>query len=403
MIVQSLLLAFSLVSIANASKIGRSRSALRRSMSFDPKHLPFIEQPEPDIRQRYNPEMIVPEKFMEALKQADHHDIRILRNIENGLHPTSMNEFRDPDGNTFLMIAIERELFEIIVELLNLDADPRISNNKGWNAIHKAAAQKDPIYLKVVLTFLKSDDIALNAANKDGNTPLIIAVLNRHFKNTKNLLGFSPTVVNGINEHGIKGYTPLIIATRKCSVRMINLLLSFGASVTERDSSGKSVISYALESKSPLQIYNLINPSNANVIKQEARARATVSKAIQSGSIEWLLFYAQDLGMDLNFQESISESEHAISPLTRAVILGHVYLVQFLLACGVYVDPVDGLGNTPLMYALKRGGGSMASYLLDYGANLNFLNPLTNERAISIAQSYGDEFMTSITPNNLEQ
>jgi ankyrin repeat protein len=314
-----------------------------------------------------------------------------------------MNEFRDSDGNTFLMIAIKRQLFEIIVELLYLNADPRISNNDGWNALHVAAAQKDPIYLRAVLTFLKPDDLALNAVNKDRNTPLLIAVLNRHIKNTKYLLDFSSTVVNGINLHGIKGYTPLIIAVRKSSVRIINLLLSFGASMTEQDATGKSAISYALESKSPLQIYNLSNPTNINDIIQEARARATVSKAIQSGSIEWLLFYAQDLGMDLNLQESISESEHPMSPLTRAVILGQAYMVQFLLACGVYADPIDGLGNTPLIYALKRGSESIASYLVEYGANLNFTNPLTHITAIDIAKSYGDTFMAAISANYYKQ
>ena len=64
------------------------------------------------------------------------------------------------------------------------------------------------------------------------------------------------------------------------------------------------------------------------------------------------------------------DSEPKWTPLHLAVLYEHNRTVEWLLAYGAFVDPLDKMQNTPLHYACCDGGDRMARALLQAGADV---------------------------------
>jgi ankyrin repeat protein len=331
-----------------------------------------------------------PEGFHRALLETSKGDSSLARKIETGLHPDDLNSYRDAKGDTYLMIAIQKNLFELTMELLYLGANPRIANQRGWNAIHAAAAEMDPIFLKSVLSVVFNTDPALKARNKDRNSPLLVAALNGYELNVRILLEFSHPNLGLIDLQGHKGYSALIVAVKMENQKMIKYLLNFNASVVERDNSGRSAITHALNLETPEVIRMFFNHSDDTIvmIQHEARAMAALSKAIFNNCSTWIGYFHYDLGLDINRPESISDSDNPCPPLTRAARLGRSRIVTFLLILGANPNVFDLFGYTPLMYAVQNRNTEIPNSLLNYGADLHLQNPFNRKTAFSIAEEY---------------
>ncbi len=72
------------------------------------------------------------------------------------------------------------------------------------------------------------------------------------------------------------------------------------------------------------------------------------------------------------------DSEGFASLLERAVLVGDLRTVQFLLEQGAAVDQVDQIGSTPLLAAIKYGNTEIVKVLLAYKANVNYMDPCGN-------------------------
>ena len=59
------------------------------------------------------------------------------------------------------------------------------------------------------------------------------------------------------------------------------------------------------------------------------------------------------------------------TPLQKAAGHGHRKIVEFLLSEGAAINARDGLGYTPLMYAIHGRKSEMAVYLIENGARLD--------------------------------
>lgn len=376
----------------------RQQQIFRRSVSFDvlvgnfkvPDLTTDDEDEDADLA------LICPEFFLKAINSITPRDSSLLRKIELGYHPTDIN-YQDEHGDTFLMNAIRNDHFELTMELLMMGADPAITNNNGWNAVHLAAVQDDPIFLQAILSVIDEEDNLLIAQNNDGNTPLILATLNGRSRNCKLLLNSSLRVALSVNMHGHDGNTALIIAVRKDHVKITKTLLCFRASLIEINDHGMSALRYAFRQKSIHILHAILNDSTLAQIRTYARKHAVLSQAIINGSASLVVYLAVDLQLDLNRKESIpGTSERPIHPLIRAVNMCSISATRCLIVHGADPDIMDENGYTPLMHAARDGKDVIARCLLQLGADPLSVNPITDETPLSMAQENEDVYMANI-------
>jgi len=129
----------------------------------------------------FDPEFIgnkLDKKLIENVKNKDieaiKHSIKIGANVNA----------RDEDGKTGLMIACEKGNFEIVNLLINEYAKLDLRDNKGRTALHYACLQSN---LRIVSSILSKNfgnrkfKKRINRIDKEGNTPLILAVQNNYY------------------------------------------------------------------------------------------------------------------------------------------------------------------------------------------------------------------------------
>lgn len=380
----------------------------RRTPSLDSLHLSFQSSKIPKPEAPTDEHLKSPEGFYQALLEIPIGNSSLVRKLETGMHPSvsDLNSFRDAEGNTILMVAIKRNLFEITLELLHLESvcndtilkmDLTITNNNGWNAVHIAAAQKDSIFLKIVLPEIYSTDPVLAARDKEGNTPLIVAAANKNNENAFILAMTTHRRLDLINLKGSQGLTPLMIAAINGDAELVSFLLKHGADFTVRDDAGRTAVTHAmnLEVVKPIRVMLEFSFSLRLMINLEADAMASLARAIKKDNNgSWVKFLVEDLNVDINRSECIEDDDHPYTPLTRAVLLGKKNIVEYLLELDANPNVLDRSGRSPLMYAVlyaaEHGDDEIFNMLLSKGANPHLVNPLTRETAISMAENILD-------------
>lgn len=141
----------------------------------------------------------------------------------------------DKQGNTPLMIAVQKNYTEIIKKLIRYDALP---NNQDAS-LTIAAAKND---LNLVEMLIKAG-ANLNAQNRFGNTALMIA-LERGFDSIIQALLKARADVNIQNSAGT---TALMIAAKKGNAAFVDQLIAAGARNDLKDASGKTAYQIAVD------------------------------------------------------------------------------------------------------------------------------------------------------------
>ncbi|KAL0235423.1 hypothetical protein GEMRC1_002005 [Eukaryota sp. GEM-RC1] len=150
---------------------------------------------------------------------------------------------QDFSGMTPLHIATIRGYDQIVVLLLQANADPSVFDNDGMTCLHYAAADGRTC---IVRELICSDRVPIFITDRSDNeeTPLHHATRNSHLGAITELL-----ISNG-NGHDIDtpnslGQTALHLACLECNVATVRVLLHHGASVDASDNNLRQPLHYA--------------------------------------------------------------------------------------------------------------------------------------------------------------
>ncbi|CAB1336564.1 unnamed protein product [Coregonus sp. 'balchen'] len=321
-------------------------------------------------------------------------------------------------GNTALHVACYTGQEAVANELVNHGANVNQPNRSGYTPLHLAASKegKSPLHMAAIHgRFTRSQILIQNggeidSVDKYGNTPLHVAAKYGHELLISTLMtnGQLYSIVSSMSkEHVLSagfdinipdnfGRTCLHAAASGGNVECLNMLLSSGTDLNQRDKSGSclehlldngadpslvnskgySAVHYAashgnkqnleLADNGHWQALRVLTETAAYVDVQDASGRSVLYLASQRGyarCVEVLL--AQGASCLLN------ENRHMWTPLHVAAANGHTECLQMLVDSGEEADLTnitDTQEQTPLMLAILGGHTDCVHLLLEKGA-----------------------------------
>ena len=213
--------------------------------------------------------------------------------------------------------------------------------------------------------------------NKEGLTPLCLAIRNGHYSTTQ-LLVEQGALVNHVSGDNV---TPLWLACRltECTAEnafensrgtlqstpeyMVDLMLRYGAAPDEPSFHGQTPLIAASST------------GNSQTVRQLIDAGADVNHVDAYGLTP--LMYVSHAGhstvarMLLDTGAAPDPRPHRLGALMLAAEGGHDKLVRLLVERGAQKNQVDEQGATALMGASKAGNLSTVTLLIELGADLN--------------------------------
>lgn len=299
------------------------------------------------------------------------------------------------DATAQLLAAIsERDEVGVLLALEN-GANANFSGRLGGRPLHTAAYDRDSEDVMIMMDHLLKHNAEINAQNKQGFTPLMVASLNGHENIVRMLLQYDADteIIRGttgeralhlaMNKNGSGIATALLDAgadmnaqTSEDNTTPLHLAANFGNSL-----SAEALIKHPTFEREILQARNKAGETPAKVATREghhnlarrlhfAEAYETnidkqMITALLSGKVE-------DLESALNNGADVNKpTSKYVTPLHVAAAKGSLSLVQVLLKRHADVEALDNDGYTPLMVASLRGYIDVVEKLIAFRAETN--------------------------------
>ena len=239
------------------------------------------------------------------------------------------------------------------------NTDVRRVDSRGWTALHAAAAA-DQHY---VFSLLLHAGAEIDAFDRNGNNPLVLAVDNLHIESVVELHSAGANVNASHNE----GFSPLCTAALKGSLEMLSLLLALGADPSALDRGGWSPLHFAILDKTegtPLLNTMLDAGAQANPVTP-SHGLFPIEVAARDGNAQAICKLLEH-GADPNQASSSSNP-----PLYHAMQSGSMETVSALLQGGARCDVRFSDGWTPMMLAAKNGDHEVGKLIYAKHPSLN--------------------------------
>jgi ankyrin repeat protein len=309
----------------------------------------------------------------------------VLDLLELGAEP----DYKDSSSRTALSYAAQCGSADTVVELMNWGASP---NSEDSNHRAPLSYASEAGHISVVKVLLADTRIFLDSSDKNRWTALTWAAQNGHKEIVKMLLdkgayvGFRDTLLLRASENGHKeivqmlldqgadvnarneyGQTSLICASIEGHKEIAQMLLDKGADVNAPYKDGKTplVLASLFGHK---EIALMLLDKGAGVNARNEDVKSVLRHASKDGHKE-IVKTLLDKGADVN-----APNEYGNTPLLFASLNGHREIAQMLLDKGADVNARNKDGNTPLLCASSNGHKEIAQMLLDKGADVNARN-----------------------------
>lgn len=269
---------------------------------------------------------------------------------------------RDNIGKTPLLLPMTYDNESVLAMyklLIDNGADCSVKDSYGDAAFHMATLAKVDTN---VLVMLKDSGGDIDARNKDGVTPLLIALLN---KVTPHVEYYSRNRAS-ITTRDKEGRTPLTVALQSDEKYLQNIVNK--ANVDTPDSFGDSPLHTAIKENASLAKIQYILSLMDNVNSQNAKGDTALYLSVLKNRPK-LGALLLSKGADI-----FATNNRNLSPLSLALNTGGS-VMQWLLNDNS-INARDGAGNTALHYACDWGSSDAIVTIIQKGGNINAQNSL---------------------------
>ena len=300
---------------------------------------------------------------------------------------------KDAAGMTRLMNAVVHVNIQAVKSLIEIGANPSLTSDKGWNALHFAAQVGDIGIIDLIQNHLPN----INSKTKAGQTPLMIAasfgnldavewflekgatatcvdsnrcnMLHHAVKGgDTNIIDLIHTRLLDITSKTNEGYTPLMAAVLSGKLDAVKWFLDKGATVTGVDIRGLNVLHLAAHSGN-IGIISLLHtrlldfePGSVDDYRtREARPPLMVAASFgKFDAVKWFL----DKGASV-----ICVDSNRWNVLHFAAQGGDVGTIDSIFTFLPDIESRTAQRETPLNIAVRRGNFLAVKYLLEREAN----------------------------------
>lgn len=230
--------------------------------------------------------------------------------------------------------------------------------------------------------FSKGADV--NAKNKDGDTPLLLAAVARRMKSNKVLMdsGSIPRIkmdFAGVASHLIDfgadinaesryGGTALCQAASSSNREVVKVLLEAGADLKITSCTGAAPLFYAVH-REDREIIQMLLDKGADVNAADQKGKTPLLAAAENGNWDAVKKLVK-LGADINVMGPYSNDPGIFALAIRD---GEKSIVKLLIEKKADVNRTDWCGYTPLMYACQEedDDDEIVTMLIEGGADAN--------------------------------
>lgn len=300
---------------------------------------------------------------------------------------SSALEAADVYGKTALHKAAEKKDLQRMINLVSLGANIDAKDVFNHTPLHIAAICNHGDSHFSIIELLLQKGAHVNAQDKNENTPLHLLIGRASVKTVQLLLHFNAFTYKLNTE----GENCLFVAMREKNIKVVKFLLSRDGSIKNEVNvvNGSTSLHYASRYCDPI-IVNFFLKDSADTVNISVKNKAGNTpffEAIRGGKIT-IIQQLLNHGANIN---SI-HGQDGSTPLHYASRYSDdVKIIRFFLERGVYpVDVENKLGNTPLFEAVRRGNIDIVKQLLEYGADVNFVNKLDGKTPLHHAYLNGN-------------
>ncbi|XP_074640428.1 fibronectin type 3 and ankyrin repeat domains protein 1-like [Tubulanus polymorphus] len=192
------------------------------------------------------------------------------------------------------------------------------------------------------------------------------AVIHRDIDGIEKVLNTSDVNID-VNDKS--GNSPLMVASQKGYLDVVNALIKRGADVNLQDETGKTSLMLACYA-GRLNIVEILRENQASYTIKDKNGAIAIHSACDGQNLE-VIKYLIDDGADVNARDTTS----GWTPLHRcAAIGGNKEVANLLIRKGAVIESKDNDGKTPLMIAVVYGHQGLVELLLHYKADIYATN-----------------------------
>ncbi|WP_294429470.1 ankyrin repeat domain-containing protein [uncultured Treponema sp.] len=286
----------------------------------------------------------------------------------------------DSIGKTPILLIIPVEAQDKIYPLLlKYKASVTQKDMYGDTVLHVATMANAPVN---TLSLLVGNGALINERNKQGATPLFLAIETGHPEQVKY---FSQNGAD-IYAQDMEGNTPITKALESDSRKMLETLIS-SHNIASTDSSGNTALHIAISKDAPIEYIRYLVDAGSDVNARNKNGDSVLFMCVQKNRRD-----AGDLLLEKNADIFATNTQNN-SPLRLALTRGGE--VQDWLINSKTLNSTDGSGNTPLHYAAEWHLNNAIITLIQKGAKLQAQNG-NGESAIYSAVKGGDDSPSTI-------
>ncbi|XP_071115840.1 serine/threonine-protein phosphatase 6 regulatory ankyrin repeat subunit B-like [Haliotis cracherodii] len=286
--------------------------------------------------------------------------------------------YTDADGNSLLMMAVDRNNANMVNILLEDDADCFIKNKSGNSALHLACFRGCTDIVKLLLPHMEDWK---NLPGQDLRTPVMMAALKGHGQLYEYLAVEEKCDLTGVDDNGD---TILHLACQGGSVQIVRHLMSSKLfDINHRGQYGKTPLMIAA-CRGHRDVFQLLLSQNCHISSEDFTMSETLSYGHVGDCLNMSQFlrareHGQNRFMTTHKRHYISKLKShlekngssmllvdvsGLSLLHTAAETGNMELAEFLLSKGkVDINTRDASGRTPVMLAAAERHRDMFNVL----------------------------------------
>ena len=272
---------------------------------------------------------------------------------------------QDNHGETALFNACSYRQQESVKILLKAESNPNIADNNDDTSLHAAVRGGCS---KTIIHMIIDQGVEVNATNKQNETALLVACVNKH-------VGAINVLLNGSADPNITedtyGYACLHIAVRQgCSTEVVQAIIDHGADVNATNNENQTALQMACIYKHEGAINVLLN-TNADLNITDTYGETCLHTAVRQGCSIEVVQAIIDHGADVN-----ATNKNNKTALMKGCYNKHEGAINVLLNASADLNITDGTyGDTCLHKAVRQGCSTeVVQAIIDHGADVNATN-----------------------------